>query len=172
MTFVATDSPDRQSRLSRCIVMVEIPYMPDSTLHCTFSCRCHVSVCTVSLGFTFSKQMHNSANTEKPMSVLVTFKQTCLTFCGHGDGGLVHWDKSCLVSWWYPLTHVSSPVINFERNSGSVSGLFCRPGHVLTWISRSSLGLGMIFASNSQRLRFFFKRSDLTQMKFSACEQY
>jgi hypothetical protein len=90
MTFVARDSPDRQSRLSRCIVMVEIPYMPDSTLHCTFSCRCHVSKSTVSLGFAFSKQMHNSANTENPMSVLITFKQTCLIFCGLGDDGLFH----------------------------------------------------------------------------------
>lgn len=172
--FLARDLPDRQSSLSRCIVMVEIPYMPDSTLHCTFSCRCHVLVCTVSLGFAFSKQMHNPANTENPMCVLVTFQHTCLMFCAHGNDGLVHWDKSCLVSWWYTQTHILSLVIIFEENSVYVSSLSWRPWHMLTWFSFSSSlrRLGMNFAANWHLLQFFFKRSDLTQIKFLACEQH
>jgi len=87
--------------------MVEIPYVPDSTLHCTFSCRCHVSVCTVSLGFAFSKQMHNPATNEKPRSVRFTFKPSVdMAMMGLSTETNLAWflgdtHKSCLITCDY-----------------------------------------------------------------------
>ena len=51
------------------------------------------------------------------------------------DCGLFHWDDCCLVSGLYMWTHISSPVIIFEKNSGFLSSLSWQSWHMLTQFS-------------------------------------
>ena len=96
---------------------------------------------------------------KKPWVCSSHFSKLVFTVCGHGDDGLVHWDKSCLVSGWYWYTHTSSCVIIFKNNYGCIWSLSWIPWHVLTWFSFSSLlkRLGTNFAVNWHLLLFFFK---------------
>lgn len=78
--------------------------------------------------------IHNCINVRKKNSECAQWTCVALLF-GCRDCGLVQWDDCCLVSGWYIWTHISSPVIILERNSGFLSGLSWWSWHVLTHFS-------------------------------------
>ena len=102
--------------------------------------------------------MHNCINVRGKSSECAQWTSLALLF-GYRDCGRVHWDDCCcLVSEWYIWTHISSPVIILERNSGFLSSLSWRSWHVLTQFSFFSLSRqGMHFVAIQCMFRLSLK---------------
>lgn len=157
--FLARDSPTSKAEWAGALSWWRNQYAKFHLtwcFHCTFSCRCrNVSICNVGLGFVFSKQIHNA--------------QLCECWKNHEHSLHIWANLSCLLSAWRPWTRGLWQILLGFRVISIHRLITCDYLQKEVWVC---FKLGMNFAANRCLLWFFFKRSDLTKMKFSACQQY